>query len=52
MALLWGLAIVFMGKFEAVAERVNRLQPDMYVRCIDDIWVTIHGVFGPTVVIL
>ncbi|XP_043235932.1 uncharacterized protein LOC122388700 [Amphibalanus amphitrite] len=38
------LAIVFMGKLEAEALQVDRPQPDMYVRYIDDIWcLWTHG---------
>ena len=38
------LAIVFMGKFEAMARQADRPQPDMYVRYIDDIWgLWTHG---------
>ena len=38
------IAIVFMGKFEAMAMEVDRPQPDMYVRYIDDVWgLWTHG---------
>ena len=38
------LAIVFMGKFEAEAMQVDRPQPEMYARYIDDVWgLWAHG---------